>query len=280
MKVFYSEECEKYHQEGHPEHPHRTSKAFKHLRGKYDFIEPEPVTDDDLLLAHAKELVNSVRHANFFDSDTPNLHKIFDYAKLAAGGATAAMNAASSDENAFSLMRPPGHHAGKNFLGGFCYFNNIAVAVKLALKKNDKIAIVDIDGHHGNGTQDIFLGDKNVLFVSLHQKNAFPMSGFISSKNCLNYPLAPSTRSEVYLDILDKALDNVTDFDPDMIAVSAGFDTYKLDPLLELEIDKDAYFEIAAMISSLKKPVFAVLEGGYSSDLPECIENFLHGLED
>ncbi len=280
MKVFYSHECEKYWQEGHPEHPRRVRKSYELLKDRFDFAEAEPIDDNDLLLVHTRELVNAVRHREFFNADTPNLPKMFEYAKLAAGGAMQAMKTALGNENAFSMLRPPGHHAGKNFFGGFCYFNNIAIAVKLALKSTDKVAIVDIDGHHGNGTQDIFLGDKNVLFVSLHQKNAFPVSGLANAQNCLNYPLMPGTKTEQYLDILDNSIDNVMDFDPDIIAVSAGFDTYKHDPLLELELEKETYFEIAKMIKLPEKPVFAVLEGGYSNDLPILIYEFLRGLRD
>ncbi len=280
MKIYYSSECENYWQEGHPEHPGRVKKTYEFLKGRFDFAKVEECGDDELLLAHSRELVNKVRHRDFFDADTPNLHNIFEYAKLSVGGAVQAMKVALSGENAFSLLRPPGHHAGKDFLGGFCYFNNIAVAVKLALKIMDRIAIIDIDGHHGNGTQDIFLGDMSVLFASLHQKNVFPVSGFASEKNCLNYPLMPGTKADIYLDILEKALDSVAEFNPDIIAVSAGFDAYRLDPLLELELEKDTYFDIGRMIKHLEKPCFAVLEGGYSNDLPECVHNFLRGLGD
>ncbi len=280
MKVFYSPECTKYWQEGHPEHPRRVRKTYELLRDKFDFAGAEMVEEKHLELAHDKDLVNAVRHRQFFDPDTPSLPNIFDHAKLAAGAAVQAMKTALGNENAFSLARPPGHHAGKKFLGGFCYFNNIAVAVKLALQQTDKIAIIDIDGHHGNGTQDIFENDKSVLFVSLHQKNAFPVSGFANVGNCLNYPLMPGIKTEDYLDTFDKAMDNVLDFGPDLIAVSAGFDTYKDDPLLELGLDKGAYYEIAKSIKVAEKPIFAALEGGYSHDLPLCIAEFLHGLRD
>ena len=280
MKVFYSPECEKYWQEGHPEHPRRTKRSYELLQDRFDFVNAEPAEESDILTVHAHELVNAVRQRKFLDADTPNLHGMFEHARLSAGGAIGAMKTALGNENSFSLMRPPGHHAGKKFLGGFCYFNSLAIAVKLALKNMDKVAIVDIDGHHGNGTQDIFLGDKNVLFVSLHQKNAFPVSGFASVKNCMNYPVMPGTKSDVYLDTLEKALDSVYEFEPDIVAVSAGFDTYKLDPLLELELEKETYYEIARMIKNVEKPCFAVLEGGYSPDLPKCIHEFLSGLRD
>ncbi len=280
MKVFYSPECEKYWQEGHPEHPRRTKRSYELLQDRFDFVNAESAEESDILTVHTHELVNAVRHRKFLDNDTPNLPKMFEHAKLAAGSAIQAMKTALANENGFSLMRPPGHHAGKNFLGGFCYFNNLAIAVKLALKSTDKVAIIDIDGHHGNGTQDIFLGDKNVLFISLHQKNAFPISGFTHADNCLNFPLMPGTKSDVYLDTLEKALDNVFEFDPDIVAVSAGFDTYRLDPLLELELEREAYYEIARMIKNIEKPCFAVLEGGYHTDLPRLIFEFLSGLRD
>lgn len=183
-----------------------------------------------------------------------------------------------NNSNTFSLSRPPGHHAGKNFLGGFCYFNSIAVAVEKAMQHLDKIAILDIDGHHGNGTQDIFLDRKDVLFLSLHERGSFPMSGFVSEKNCINYPLPPGCREKEYMNFLDRALEKIDDFNADAIAVSAGFDTYKNDPLLTMNLDTSSYHRIASAISELDIPVFSILEGGYSEALPECIMEFLIGL--
>lgn len=279
MRVFYSPKCLDYWQEGHPESSMRVKNSYEFLKDRFDFHDVISCKKKDLLLAHSSKFVNRVENGKFFDSDTPNLPKIYDFAKLSAGGAVAAMKSAIKGDDAFSLMRPPGHHAGRNFLGGFCYFNNIAIAVKKALMKLDKIAILDIDGHHGNGTQDIFFGTEGILYVSLHQKSAFPLTGFISEKNCMNYTLSPGTKPDEYLKVLENAIDKMMDFDPDLVAISAGFDTYKNDPLLNIELDIKTYFEIAASIADLRKPVFVVLEGGYSDDLPLCINEFLKGLK-
>ncbi|MBI2076590.1 MAG: histone deacetylase [Candidatus Aenigmarchaeota archaeon] len=278
MQVFFSHKCLEYKQDGHPESPARVKSIYKHIKDKFDFSEPEPCTDKDLVLCHEKGLINRIRHRDFSGADTPNLPQMFGFAKLSAGSAIEAAQHAVNGENAFSLSRPPGHHAGKDFLGGFCYFNSIAVAVKKILEKVDKVAIIDIDGHHGNGTQDIMIGNKDVVFVSLHQKNAFPVSGFVSERNCFNYPLVPGTNGREYVKVFDSALENVEKFSPDIIAVSAGFDAYKKDPLLELALDIATYFEIADMISHLGVPVFSVLEGGYSEEIGKCVHEFLKGL--
>jgi acetoin utilization deacetylase AcuC-like enzyme len=279
MRVFYSSKCLRYWQEGHSESPERIREAYKFLKKYFEFYDAKPCSENDLLTVHSPKLVNKVKQGNFFDLDTPNLKGMYDYAKLSAGSAILALRTAVGGENAFSLMRPPGHHAGKNFLGGFCYFNNIAIAVEKALKLLNKIAILDIDGHHGNGTQDIFLGRKDVLYVSLHQKNAFPLTGFISERNCINYPLLPGIKEEEYLEVVEKALEKIQIFKPDLIAVSAGFDTYKKDPLVELELSYKTYWHIGGMISFLGKPVASVLEGGYHKDMGKCIQRFLSGLE-
>ena len=279
MRIFYSPKCLKYWQEGHPEGPERIKESYNILKRYFDFSDAEPCSDDDLLLVHSKHLIEKIKKGEFYNHDTPNLSGIYEYAKLAAGSAILAIRFAIGGENSFSLMRPPGHHAGKDFLGGFCYFNNMAIAVEKALKILNKIAIIDIDGHHGNGTQDIFFGRKDVLYVSLHQKSAYPLTGFISEKNCLNYPLAPGTKEDEYLETLNKALESIVNFNPDLIAVSSGFDTYKNDPLLELELELRTFRNIGGMISELEKPVSAILEGGYSKDLGKCIYQFLRGLD-
>jgi acetoin utilization deacetylase AcuC-like enzyme len=179
----------------------------------------------------------------------------------------------------FSLMRPPGHHATQNILGGFCYFNNIAIA-SLKLKESaGKVAIIDFDCHHGNGTEDIFFGKKDFLYLSLHQSPLYPGTGTESRGNCLNYPVAPRTSPEKYLSILEKGLNQVKEFEPGLLAVSAGFDSYVLDPITSLSLEKITYRKIGSMLARLGKPLFSVLEGGYSRDIPECIEQFLIGLD-
>ncbi len=282
MKIFYSPKCLEYSQPGHPESPVRVSATYNYLKEKgFEFIEPNPSTDEDILLAHTPALLDSVRKENFFDFDTPSFPGIYNIAKLSAGCAIdAAMYCLNTGEKAFSLMRPPGHHATKNSLGGFCYFNNIAIASLRAKEKVGKVAIVDFDCHHGNGTEDIFLGNKDFLYLSLHQSPLYPGTGLGSRENCINYPLSAQTSPAEYLSVLEQGLEKVQKFDPDLLAISAGFDTYKLDPITSFSLEKETYWKIGRMLAGLQKPAFSILEGGYSRDLAGCIYEFLTGLEE
>ncbi len=282
MKIVFSPKCLEYHAIGHPESPERVASAYELLRRKYEFAKPRDARENDLLLVHSKELVMQVKKGRFFDVDTPALPNIYSYAKISVGGAIKASQLALKHDYAFSLMRPPGHHAGKNFLGGFCYFNNIAVAVAKLIQEGKvaRIGIVDIDAHHGNGTQDIFMHNDSVLYVSLHQAGIFPLSGMKHEANCKNFPLQPNTSERVYLKILDKALKHIVAFRPEMIAVSAGFDAYKKDPLTSLALEIESYEKIGKKLGALGLPLFAVLEGGYSHELCKCIHAFMRGLED
>lgn len=279
IKILFSPKCLEYEAPGHPESPERVASTARFLKDKgYRFIGPSSATEKDILVVHRQWLLDQVKTGNFSDPDTPNLPNIYSYALLSAGAAIQAAEMALNGKNCFSLMRPPGHHAGKNFLGGFCYFNNIAIAVARILDKVKRVAIVDIDCHHGNGTQDIFLGNKKVLYVSLHQSHIFPLTGLKSERNCLNHPLDGGTGPEEYLAVFKKALKEVQKFNPDLIAISAGFDTYKKDPLTNINLEKETYLTIGQKINELSRPHFSVLEGGYSDDLSECVYNFLEGL--
>lgn len=291
MKIFFSSKCLEYSQPGHPESSERVKSTYHYLKDKgFEFIEPSPCKDEDILLAHSSKLFEELKGERFFDPDTPSFPGIFEHARLAAGSATEAAMMCLKGEKTFSLMRPPGHHATRNRLGGFCYFNNIAIAslkvkeqVEAGLRADPpqagKTAIIDFDCHHGNGTEDIFSGKKDFLYLSLHQSPLYPGTGLRSRGNCLNYPIDSDTNPEQYLAILSEGLEHVKKFNPDLLAVSAGFDSYRLDPITSLSLEKHTYKEIGEMLSSLNKPLFAVLEGGYSRDIPECIYQFLTGLE-
>lgn len=284
MKIFYSPKCLEYSQPGHPESPARARDTYEYLEKQgYSFQEPHPCSDDDILLAHSRNLLESVRKESFFDFDTPAYAGIYEIARLSAGAAIgAAQSCLSGGEKAFSLMRPPGHHATKNELGGFCYFNNIAIACLKILKEFahvNKIAVVDFDCHHGNGTEDILMGKKEAIYLSLHQSPLYPGTGQKSRDNCINYPLSAGTTPRQYLSALEQGLAQVEAFRPDLLAVSAGFDSYRLDPITNLSLELDTYKEIGRMLNILNKPTFSILEGGYSRDLPECVHNFLLGLE-
>jgi len=160
---------------------------------------------------------------------------------------------------------------------GFCYLNNIAMAVArlLAGHPDMKVAILDIDCHHGNGTEDIFLGNPKVHFVSLHQSPLYPGTGLESRANCMNFPLEPGTDGARYLEVLKTACKGIEKFKPDILAVSAGFDTYSKDPLSHMNLTVDTYADIGERIALFRKHTFIVLEGGYSSDLHLCVEALL-----
>lgn len=279
MKIIFSKRCLDYKFFRHPESSQRLKSISELLKEKeLEFIEPLPAKEEDILRVHTPDLVERVKGGEFLDRDTPNSKRMFEYALLSCGAAIKAQELALNNEMAFSLMRPPGHHATRDSAGGFCYLNNIAVAVSEALDTVKKAVIIDIDCHHGNGTQDIFLGDKRVLYISLHQSPLYPGTGLKSLQNCLNFPLPAGMGEEGYLNIFKKALEEVKDFSPQLIAVSAGFDTYKDDPLTELNLEKETFAKISSLISSLKRPTFSVLEGGYNVlELAECVEQYLIG---
>lgn len=222
---------------------------------------------------------------------------MYDYAALAAGSAIKAGEIALNGKKSFSLMRPPGHHASQAKAAGFCYFNNIAVASAKLLKEKriGKIAILDIDLHHGNGTEAVFSNNGNVLYTSLHLYPAYPGTGAGHLKNSFNFPLPKGTEETQYLKSLEDALSRVHDFKPDILAVSAGFDTYKKDPVENdavlidfgcypaehkgLALDIGSYRKIGEKINGLNIRTFSVLEGGYSDKVGECIYEFISGLD-
>jgi len=285
IKFVYSEEFLKYKEISHPESPERIENIVNYFKkkGEFDFIEPSPCTEEDLYLVHTPELIRKVKENDFFDPDCPNIPDIFYFASLSVGSAIKASEISLDGDIGFSLGRPPGHHAGKNTIGGFCYFNNISVAVKKLLLKNFKVAVLDIDGHHGNGTEEILKGEKNVIYLSIHQFPAYPGTGKYSFDNCYNFPVAPFSSSKIYMEKFDKCIEIIKNFYPDIIGISAGFDTYKDDPLLNLSLDETDYYLIGKKIGSLGKKIFLILEGGYNifkiGNLCYCFVNgILNGL--
>jgi len=275
MKIIFSEKCLEYSWPGHIERPERIRKALELIRRQYEFLEPKTASQQDLLRVHSREYVDWIKNAeagSYLDGDTPAPPNIYEYARLSAGAALLA-----AQENSFSLMRPPGHHAGRNgrAMGastlGFCYFNNIAIAIK---KLGISTLILDIDGHHGNGTQEIFQGDPKVTFISLHRYPTYPGTGFRSQGNCLNFPLSYSAGDSLYLKTLEQALSQVEIANIEAVGISAGFDAHQGD-LASLGLTSDGYREIGRRVGALGKPVFGVLEGGY---IGEYVGRDLHEL--
>jgi acetoin utilization deacetylase AcuC-like enzyme len=275
--IVFSEKCLGYGS-WHIENPERVQIAYEVLKKKgYKFLAPKPAVEEDLLEAHDSEYVWNVKKGLVEDVDTPAYDNIYEYARLSAGGAVLA-----AEVGGFSLMRPPGHHAGRNgaalgsYTRGFCYLNNIAIAVKHLDKPT---LILDVDGHHGNGTQEIFLKDAKVTYVSLHRHPHYPGTGSSSEANILNLPLWADCGDEVYLKTLDEALSKVHIDRFESVAVSAGFDTHTGD-LASLGLTAKGYWEIGRRIGALSKPTFFVLEGGYSGkNIGEDIDQLLKGFE-
>jgi acetoin utilization deacetylase AcuC-like enzyme len=277
-KIVYSEKCLGYGT-WHIEGPQRVKITHDVLATKgYEFVEPIAATEEQVLSVHDMEYVFNLKKGLVEDSDTPAYDKIFDFAQLSAGAALLA-----SQIGGFSITRPPGHHVGKygSALGvytrGFCYLNNIAIAVKDSGKKT---LILDIDGHHGNGTQEIFLGDETVTYVSVHQSPNYPGTGKITEANCINFALPPNAGGKVYQETLDAALKCVNAKEFEALAVSAGFDTHNCD-LASLGLVTKDYFEIGKKIAKLNLPTFFVLEGGYNGqNVGSDIDSLLRGYEE
>jgi acetoin utilization deacetylase AcuC-like enzyme len=277
-KVVYSEKCLGYGT-WHVEGPQRVKIAHETLKAKgYEVMEPKPANDEELLTVHDADYIFNVKKGLVEDSDTPAYQNIYEFARLSVGGALLA-----SKINGFSLMRPPGHHVGRSgaalgvYTRGFCYLNNIAIAVKESRKHT---LILDIDGHHGNGTQEIFQDDKKVNYVSLHQSPNYPGTGSFTEGNCINFALPHDFGGKRYLETLDKALGMVDLGRFEAVAVSAGFDTH-IGDLATLGLVEQDYFEIGKRVARLKKPAFFVLEGGYVGEKVGLdIDSFLRGYEE
>jgi acetoin utilization deacetylase AcuC-like enzyme len=277
-KIVFSEKSLNYGG-WHIEGPQRVKMAHEILKEKgYEFLEPTPASEEDILRAHDADYVWNLKKGLVEDSDTPAYQNIYDYARLSVGGAMLA-----SKINGFSLMRPPGHHAGRNgaalgvYTRGFCYLNNVAIAVK-ALGK--PALILDVDGHHGNGTQEIFQGDKKTVYVSLHRYPHYPGTGAYSEGNALNFPLPVDCGEQRYLETLDEALGMVNVGKLEVVAVSVGLDAHVGD-LASLGLTEDSYREIGRRIGSLQKNTFFVMEGGYVGEQNgRDIDQLLRGYEE
>jgi acetoin utilization deacetylase AcuC-like enzyme len=285
MKIITDEACAGYSRAGHPEKPFRITRTLEKLRAQNDlpvvWAKPGAVDDAAILRAHAPELLASLNSTEDFDADTPTYPGIANYTRASAGAAIESMRCARNGEITLSLMRPPGHHATRKRIMGFCYLNNIAIAALEALATGVKrVAIFDFDVHHGNGTEDILLNREGAAFYSIHQYPAYPETGRGNvGNNCFNYPVPAALPRADYRDVLSSALDQIKKFKPELVGVSAGFDAYARDPLAQETLEAEDFYWLGKKIRGLNIPAFSVLEGGYSRDLPELIFSYLKGLE-
>lgn len=191
----------------------------------------------------------------------------------------------ASAQGDFAVVRPPGHHAGRASAAGFCLFNNLAIATQRLVNEGKKVFILDFDGHHGNGTQSIFYESNKVLFCSIHQMHVYPFSGLPIEVGkgegvgyTLNYPVLSGADDKELLKRVDKAIQKAIEFKPDIVGVSAGFDGYINDSLLNLQYTKQGFYDCGYKLRRAFKNVFAVLEGGYHDELKPCIECFIDGV--
>ena len=283
MTIITDEKCLGYSRAGHPERPARVAATVKQFKAQDElpikWLVPSSATDEQILRAHAPEMLARLKVPSDFDGDTPYYEKIGDYARASVAAALDALKLARAGETVFSLMRPPGHHATRTHAMGFCYLNNIAIAAFEALATGtDRVAIFDFDVHHGNGTEDILLGRANAAFFSVHQFPCYPGTGQRNvGNNCFNYPVEPSTPRETWRAVLNRALDDMKKFSPTLVGVSAGFDAYLRDPLANGTLLAEDFNWLGQELRAMKVPFFSLLEGGYSSDLPDLIFAYLKG---
>lgn len=272
--------------DGHPEKIDRVTvviENFKKIDNK-NLIWKKPTDYDQSILVktHSSNYIDQVKNSfptkglYFLDGDTVVSPGSKDATKDAVGSIITAIDGVENKEfkNAFCCVRPPGHHAEKEKAMGFCIYNNVAVGANYLIEKYKykKIAIIDFDVHHGNGTQNIFYNNKNVLYISTHQYPYYPGSGSEKENgkfnNILNIPLSAGTTAEQYLNAYEHVLNKIQEFKPEFILFSAGFDAHIDDPLAQLRLSSEDFYIITKRTLEISKPfcngnVVSILEGGY-----------------
>lgn len=272
---------------GHPECPERIPAILTGLKKiqsqKLIWREIGSFDEKYIELTHSKKYLEKINQSFpkedlvFLDGDTIVSKGSKKAAYDAVGAIINAIDAVMNQEfdNAFCVVRPPGHHAEKEQAMGFCIFNNVAVGATYLLEKYklDKVAIIDFDVHHGNGTQDIFYNENKVLYISSHQFPFYPGTGSKDEigkfKNILNIPLKAGTVSEEFFNSYKKVYDKLNEFRPQFILLSAGFDAHKNDPLANVNLESRDYYILTKEIMKIAKKIcsnkiVSILEGGYN----------------
>jgi acetoin utilization deacetylase AcuC-like enzyme len=301
MLIFHDPHCADYGSSMRPEQPARVIRTAAHLRTRrpaWEFRLPPPadsITDATLQLVHTPAHVKRLAQARDFDADTPYFPGIGDHARRSVSAAfAAARHALAQRTPVFSLMRPPGHHSTSVQAMGFCYLNQIALAAVHAVydfgaspTPMRRVAVWDFDAHHGNGTEAILhshAAAPQLFFASVHQYPGYPGTGTQDlGPRIRNWPVAPHTPRPEHLAALRASLDAVIAFKPDLILVSAGFDAYARDPITAMTLERDDFATLGRWLAEIRVrhalPAAAIMEGGYSDDLPLLVEAFLEAWE-
>ncbi len=312
MVILYDPQCAEYGSSMRPEQPARvvrTAAHLRHARPQWEFRLPPgaaTVSDAALQRVHTPAHLKRLAVARDFDADTPFFDGIGDHARRAvAAGFAAARHALKEKTPVFSLMRPPGHHATAGQAMGFCYLNQIALTAVHATsdftavdfpfstsapassRPLRRVAVWDFDAHHGNGTEAILADHPlaaQLFFASVHQHPGYPGTGTRDiGPRIRNWPVAPHTPRPQHMAALRASLDAVLAFQPDLILVSAGFDAYARDPITAMTLEREDFAELGRWLAEIRAktgiPAAALLEGGYSDDLPLLVEAFLAAWE-
>ena len=291
---------------GHPENATRVTNTIEYLRSSsiwkdLDVKRPRAATKEEVSAVHSISQIDQVAEmagggGGYLDPDTHVSQDSYDAALFAAGALLTAVDLVigKQADNAFCLVRPPGHHSTPTKAMGFCLFNNVAIAAKYIQSKYnlDRIVIIDWDVHHGNGTQDAFYDDPSVMYFSMHKYPFYPGTGAqgeigegSGSGFTINVPLSYDTGQEEYLKIFDDVMKKrIKLFNPEFILISAGFDAYHLDPISGLCLEDHDFNTLTKITRNIANDccegrIVSSLEGGYHLlDLPKCIEEHLNGL--
>lgn len=263
---------------------HSDAEGAYRIRGFSDIRDTFADGEKFISLVHSEPYIEWIREAcesRDYVAEVLVTPETWEAAKIAVG-----LTVMAAELGDFAVVRPPGHHASRQRAAGFCLFNNMAIAAQKMVNDGKKVFIFDFDGHHGDGTQDIFYDSDQVFYCSVHQLYAYPFSGFSTETGTgkglgftLNLPLVAGSGDKEFMDALDIAIGAARKFSPDVVGISAGFDAYHKDRILGLQFSLNAYYEVGFRLRRSFQHVFGVLEGGYHQDIRTCVDKFIEGVE-